>query len=1023
MLARGGGRVRRLGLWLALLVQGLRYRRGIAVLLVLVTALTTGTAAAAAVYRQAAAESALRARLVGAPVADSGVEVGGGASPRSVWATQLPAKVPDLPFAEQRVLGATITGDVVTGGAVPEQTLLRWRADACRHLLFSGGRCPAGRREVAVPLGAAASYGWRLGRVLTVANLTPNPILSEEDLNGAPVEGGPRPDPQRYRVVGVYRVPAPEDPYWLGDPPGDAAASPDGTQTRQPSVILDRSAFLHMPPGLLARITLDQPLAATGLTTADVPRLRRGLAAIQARAGSQLTVITDLPRLLDADAADRRVLGGLVALAAVQLLGLVGLVLVVVLALATAGRRAELAAGTLRGRRPARIAASIIVEPALLLAVGAALGIAAAPAAVRLAAAVWLRPGTPVRMVPLAPTVAAGVGLAGLAAAGVVAYRAACRPAVDQLAAAAPPARQGVAWWEVVAFMVAAAGLLELLTAGGVRDRGTPWALMAPALCGLAAALALARLVPLALRQLLPATDGSPHLSTFLLLRELRRDAVAWRITAVVAVAVSLLSFAVTVDRGAAADRRDRSGLLVGAPEVVSVVPPAEVPLTDVVATLDPTGRWAMAAVQVTPFGSPALSTPALDAPRLPAVAAWSRPLGGLSVAALATALQPSRPEPFRFRSAALTLPVTVSRLRAAAPLRLTAYLAGPDGTRFTRTGARLQVGTGAYSWSTSGCTRPPGCRLLIVEVQRPLTDFSAAAIELTLGGLDGGPWTVSGGSGTRTDTGWQLAGDLPQGSGGTLDLVRPEMPPLPPVLTAGATGGSVTLPNGQSVTVSAVGHAGVLPRLLDGGGLIDLSYAELAATVPNFGGTPFDEQVWLGRRAPPDAVARLQARGVSVLHVDRTSTQLAILGYLAPAAGLDGYLAVALLAATVALGLLAASAGVGARRRRTEYLALATAGVARVALTRAWVFAAVVRLCFAAAAGLASGLATAHLAAPGIPLASPGTVPSPQLGVPALPAVLATLATLTPLIAIEIVGVRWSARRAGLRRLREALT
>lgn len=974
------------------LLQGLQHRRGVVAVLLLVAALTTGAGAAALTYQQAAADSALRSRLLAAPAGDAGVEVAGNSSPRVDWQHQLAAGVPRLPFSSARILGISAIGADSSG----EQMQLFWRDDVCRYVTFTSGRCPSAVDEAAVPA------GWRAGTALAVSGVAESPTKR-----------------LRYRIVGRYEVPAPDDPYWMSNPPGDGAPLPDGSQTRLPAVLLDRTGFRLLPAAASTQIVLDQPLSAERLTTADVPVLRRGLQAIQAKAGSRI-VITQLPQLLDADHADRSVLRTVVLLAAAQLIGLVGLVLLLLLTLAVTARRTEVLAGTLSGRRPALITADVLIEPAAVLVVGAVLGLLGTPLVVRLAAAIWLRPDTPVRWTLSAVLAAVAVGGVGLLAATVVAWRFARRPAADQLAAAPASPHRRAAWWEITVFTAAAAGLVELLTAGGVRAQATPWALLAPVLCGLAIGLALARLVPLTLGRLLDATDSSPHLSTFLLVRELRRDATSWRIAAVVAVAVSLLAFAVPISRGAAADRQDRAGLLVGADQVLSVVPPSGVSIQSVVSHLDPGGRWAMAAEQITPFGSAALRTLAVDASRLARVESWSRPLGGLGTQELGHALQPTRPRPFRFFSRALSLPVQVDQLHASAPLHLAVTLVQPDGTRVVRTGQRVQLGARTYTWPTPECTQRPGCRLLVLEVQRPDADFSDYSIDFTVAGLDHGPWTVQAGQGRRTQHGWRITAAFGGGMGQTVDLVRNEMPTRLPAVTAGPTGGTATGLDGQQLPIAPVARTASLPRLLDAGGLVDLSYADLAATSADAGGTLVDEQIWLGRGAPPDVNERLRRMGVAVLHTSRTSTQATALAYLAPAAGLNAYLAVALLSAAVALGLLAAAAAIAGRRRRAEYVTLATAGITTATLTRAWVGAAVARLAFAGAAGLAAGLATAHLAAPGVPLTAPGAVPAAQLSIPALPAIIATIATLAPLILVEIAGIRWSARPAALRHLRQ---
>jgi hypothetical protein len=138
------------------------------------------------------------------------------------------------------------------------------------------------------------------------------------------------------------------------------------------------------------------------------------------------------------------------------------------------------------------------------------------------------------------------------------------------------------------------------------------------------------------------ATAESRRIGRFLAIRELRRDRAAWRVTAIVALALSLLSFAVTVNRGAASDRGDRAGLIVGAPRVATVLVPPGKSLLAAVDRADPAGTWAMAAELIEPFGSASLRTLAIDTPRLAAVAGWQRPIDGYTPQGIASILHVS---------------------------------------------------------------------------------------------------------------------------------------------------------------------------------------------------------------------------------------------------------------------------------------------------------------------------------------------------------------------------------------------
>jgi hypothetical protein len=684
-----------------------------------------------------------------------------------------------------------------------------------------------------------------------------------------------------------------------------------------------------------------------------------------------------------------------------------------VLLIGTASRRTEVVAASLQGRHPLRVAAGIVVEPVLLTVAGCAAGLVIAPGAVRLAAGHWLRAGTPVPVLPLTGVERAlAVAATGIVAAAVVAVRAAYR-AMRQ--ATGRESRSGVAWWELVALMAALGGLVELMTAGGVRSHSTPWALLAPAMCGLAAALLVARTVPPLLQPLVHRTRHQRRVWVYLLVRELRRDAVAWRLTAVVAMAVSLLSFAVAVDRGAVADRRDRAGLTVGADRVVTVANASPTALADTVDRVDPAGRWAMAAVQIEPFGSASERVLAVQPTRLPAVAAWSRPVAGMSAGSLARALQPSPAAPFRFDRSQLTLPVAVGAATRR-PTSLTLTVALPSGVRRQVTGPALRPGNRSATWQTPECVTGGGCRLLGLTVAHPTRK---QPLNLTIGGIGRGPWSGDNLNTRYAGGRWHVSDTPDRALLGAETLVRAEYPKPIPVIATSRSPYVVGLDSRfPPVRVAAVGAA--LPRLLGAGSLADLSYLELANSGADRGTTQLESQVWLGAKAPADAVHRLQAAGLTVTSVDRSATTYAELGGLDPALALDAYLAVAALAVLLALALLCGYGAVAARRRRAEFIALATAGASRMSLGCGWFAAAVVRLAFAVGAGFAAGLTVAHLAAPGVPLAAPGTVPAPQLAIPALPAVIAAAATLVPLLIVEACSVRWSTRTAGLRRTRE---
>jgi hypothetical protein len=894
---------RRFGAACRLLIRGVMYRRGLAALIVLVAAAATATAAVAPIYRSAAVVSALRARMTAAPPDEAGVEVAGASTPEGSPDIILAKEVPRLPLASAKIRGMTIGGNStqlqVPPGNLIQYSALEWRQNDCAHVVFTAGRCPRARDEIALPANAAQALSAKLGSPIIASGLDRPSFGEVTNIENEVVPASPKLDPSSYElhdtVVGFYNVPPSQSSYWFGQDIGAPIVSPDGTQVATVTALVPRSALAAIPPPFRATVVVDQTLDWSHATPADAVKVGRAIARMHAAAPRNLSVLTQVPALLRADAASRSQLGQLVTLAQIQLLLLVGLVLIAVLAASMDRRRAELLIATLEGRRPPSTALSISAEPVLLLLIGVIPGILLSVPLAALAARLWLRSGTPVHLTMTAVVAALAVTVVAAVVTLVVALVAASRPLNDQLAEDARAAGgRGGSWLEVIAITLAAAGLVELLSSHS-SGSSTPWSLLAPSLCGLAAGLALGRLVPALLGPSIRSTAQSSDLGRFLAIRELRRDRAAWRVTAMVALALSLLAFAVTVSRGASSDRTDRAGLIVGAPTVATVTLPAGHSLLSAVDRADPAGRWAMAAELLEPFGSAAQRTLALDTPRLPAVAGWSRPIAGRT------------------------------------PRQITHLLHVPD------TVARLAL----------------------------------------------------------------------------------------PLLTAGDVAGSTFALNDRPLPRSRPYQTSVLPELLGDGALADLSsliaVAKPAPTA-DLGTTQLINQVWLGAKAPPDALARLRAAGMTVTKVSTRAQVAQELDRSAQNAGLSAYVAVALIAAVLAVALLIGTSAAGSSRARTETLALTSAGVPRSTVVRGRGGAAAARLGLAGLVAVVCGVGTAHLSAHLIPQAAHGAVPAPLLPLPLLPAIAAVVIALVPAILAEVGIATYTAQRTDAASLRAAL-
>lgn len=169
-------------------------------------------------------------------------------------------------------------------------------------------------------------------------------------------------------------------------------------------------------------------------------------------------------------------------------------------------------------------------------------------------------------------------------------------------------------------------------------------------------------------------------------------------------------------------------------------------------------------------------------------------------------------------------LSVTVDRLTARVPLRLTVSLLGPSRAVLRLPAVALSTGRHAFRWATPGCAQPPGCRLRDVAVVRPRGDTSAYSIDLLLG-LNRGPWRVhpnryGGRSGvSAAGGGVRLTGNFTETD--TAQLIRIETPSRLPVVTAGAA--TPTGLDGNSLPARPVARSTALPRLLSSGSLVSL--------------------------------------------------------------------------------------------------------------------------------------------------------------------------------------------------------
>ena len=370
-------------------------------------------------------------------------------------------------------------------------------------------------------------------------------------------------------MVGVYDSVDVSTTYWAGRGRPSAVTRPTpGQVTRTVDDVYTPWATLASSPWPQLHSHLDLPLLPRRLDLASVDRVRGATAAVDRRVRTVgATASSGLAPLLDRVAPQRRQVGTVVPLLAVQLAVLGIVVLTFVCAAGTEARRPEIALARLRGHGSRGAAALLLQELGLLVGAGAAGGAALGWATARLASNLWLAPGVALEL--RWPVAAAA--LAALVA-GLLAVVAAATPTLRQpltsLLRRVPPRSSALQVGAVEAALAAAAGAgVVTLVAGG---RG-PVALLAPGLLAVAGGLLLAQAVipvagPMARRSL-----RLGRLPQALAALQIARRPALRRLIAIVTVACALLVFAVDAWSVSARNRDTRAQVEAGAPVVLTV--------------------------------------------------------------------------------------------------------------------------------------------------------------------------------------------------------------------------------------------------------------------------------------------------------------------------------------------------------------------------------------------------------------------------------------------------------------------
>lgn len=628
---------------IVLALRGIWWRRGIALVVLVVATFVIAAAAGGPIYLRAAQESLLQDELRSWPTVATGLQVERVQASGSRMLAGLSAAVAraaeGLPAHRPQLGGVELDGFVLDErDSLVATGRMVHREGVCDQVRLDRGRCPAAAGEAIISAPTALVVERGVGQDLRF-----RPLQVTRPGGGAAAEVAP----QTLRVVGVYVPRDPDGFYWHSR--GYVASQPyqpsDGT--RVDAVFTPAATFEQLPEGTFARVVVDLALDPAQVRLAGLPALRAGADRVRRRLDERATgahVTTFLGNVLSAAAINRRALNLPVVCVIAQLLGLGWFVLYMMTANASAARSGEVALAKLRGFPPSALLAFGLLEVLLLLVAAVPLGVLAGRAGIGLVSAAQLLPSTPVA-VPPGALAGAGAAFVGVLAAALLSGVQVLRRSVPELARRATAGRPGrhQVLGEAVTLVAAGAGLTVLLLGGalghGQRGDFLATALLVPGLITLMAALVGARLLAAACRAAYRPTRASPHLGAFLAVRQVARRPAGLRLVVVLATAVGLASFAVAGWSVFGRNRHDRAVAELGAARVLTVRAPDQASPRGQVRAADPGGRLAMAvATSATPNADVELV--GVDTGRLAAVGFWRPDLADRPLAALLAELR-----------------------------------------------------------------------------------------------------------------------------------------------------------------------------------------------------------------------------------------------------------------------------------------------------------------------------------------------------------------------------------------------
>jgi hypothetical protein len=475
-------------------------------------------------------------------------------------------------------------------------------------------------------------------------------------------------------------------------------------------------------------------------------------------------------------------------------------------------------------------------------------------------------------------------------------------------------------------------------------------------------------------------------------------------------VSIAVVVYAAAGLSTATLDRAQVSQVSTGAPRVIDVISTTRSQLLAAVRAADPSGTWAMAVVGRAPGVDNSHPVLAVDATRLAAVATWLPGFGSHSAAQVAALLHPTGyvPPP-AFHGTQLTVRGTVAQLSTGVRVHLGVTVVPLDGKRPAVVSALLAPGPLSMTFQvpcTAGCLMPQ----FVIRRENAV----AYRLAMTVTSVNTGPapvvdfgamlgWRAQSGTVSATAGGLALTVDPTGDAPDTLSIWPGDRPSIVPAVSTRTLGPDAAIVglDGDPLRVAGMATVPALPGLGRDATYVDLEFADMATADD---GTSSRPQVWLGPRAPADALHLLAAHGILANGTTTQATVRRTLDHQGAMLALRYHRFAAGLALALAIAALILVAGVERRSRGAEFRALKIQGVSGRTIARAARGGYASLVVTAALLGLGSGAAAWVLSRPALPIFAEKTLwpppPWPSLGAVAVPwAVASALLVLVALV------------------------